>query len=59
MAQPQRRDARWLLFLAGYTLAEVEEQIIAAVEGCTSGQTEDAEDIGDDKDAADEDPAEG
>lgn len=64
---PSAADARWLRFLAsvGYTLAEVEEGIVAAVEARTSGQPEDADssdDQADDGDAAeddDEDPAEG
>jgi len=54
---PSAADARWLKFLAasGYTLAEVEEGIVAAVEARTSGQAEDAADSSDDKDAADDD----
>ena len=57
---PSAADARWLRFLAlvGYTLAEVEEDIVAAVEGRASGQAEDAADS-DDEAADDEGPAEG
>ncbi|NEN53481.1 ParB N-terminal domain-containing protein [Modestobacter muralis] len=62
---PTAADARWLRFLTGcgYTLAEVEEGIIAAVEARTSGQAEDADtdaDTSTDEDADeddDEDPA--
>jgi len=55
---PTAADARWLRFLAasGYTLAEVEESIIAAVEARTSGQAEDA-DTSEDGEDADENPA--